>query len=38
MVSVIFVFPLRKNPNMEKALFDWPFVSHNEKSEVSIDF
>ena len=20
-------FPAKKNPNMEKALFDWPFVS-----------
>ena len=32
-------FPGKENPNMEKALFDWPIVlQYDVKSEVSIDF
>ena len=31
-------FPAKENPNMEKALFDWPIVLQYEQSEVSVDF
>ena len=33
-------FPARENPNMEKALLDWPIVlqSKAKQSKVSIDF
>ena len=32
-------FPTKENPNMEKALFDWPIVLHYDiKSEVLVDF
>ena len=33
-------FPAEENPNMEKALFDWPIVWQLwwRQSEVSIDF
>ena len=30
-------FPAKENPNMEKALFDWPIVLQYEQSEVSVD-
>ena len=32
-------FPAKENPDMEKALFDWPIVLQYEvKREVSMDF
>ena len=32
-------FLAKENPNMEKALFDWPIVlQYDLKKEVSIDF